>query len=257
VQTNAVELPVKGVGFERLRPRGAHYWGNPRLVHAIQQAAATVERVRPGGAPLLVGDLSARYGGAIEGHHSHRTGRDVDLLWYVTTPSGAPIPNPGFVRVDTDGLASVPPSQGYVALDLDRQWLLFKTLLTSQEVAVQFLFVSSKVEALLIDYARAKSESPELVWRAETVMLEPADSASHDDHAHLRIACAPEESIQGCEGGGPYWPWLPEEPTLSAALRLRWLDDIAGDDSLEVEAPASSAQQTSSVPTSANQKGGT
>jgi hypothetical protein len=30
---------------------------------------------------------------------------------------------------------------------------------------------------------------------------------------HLRTACTPEEAVIGCEGGGPYWPWLPPLPT--------------------------------------------
>ncbi len=36
---------------------------------------------------------------------SHRTGHDADILLFVTTLSGAPVPSPGFVRFDTDGLA--------------------------------------------------------------------------------------------------------------------------------------------------------
>jgi hypothetical protein len=50
------------------------------------------------------------------------------------------------------------------------------------------------------------------VWHAETVMLQPKDSLPHDDHLHLRTACLPDEAVLGCEGGGPYWPWLPPLP---------------------------------------------
>ena len=46
-------------------------------------------------------------------------------------------------------------------------------------------------------------------------MLQPADSLPHDDHLHLRTACTPEEALVGCEGGGPYWPWLPPLPRLA------------------------------------------
>jgi len=33
---------------------------------------------------------------------------------------------------------------------------------------------------------------------------------------HLRIACSPDASVQGCEGGGPYWSWLPPPSELQA-----------------------------------------
>ena len=209
--TNGEELPRRGTGFRRYRPRSPNYWGNPRLIRALTSVAAQVDKQRPGGAPLLVGDISARYGGKIPGHRSHRTGRDADLLFYVTTPEGAPIRSPGFVRLGTDGLGRVKigEDERFVRLDVERTWLLVKNLLRSKHIGVQWLFVSRGVEALLIDYALARGEDLELVWHAETVLLQPGDSSPHDDHFHLRIACLPAEMLQGCEGGGPYWPWLP------------------------------------------------
>ena len=77
---------------------------------------------------------------------------------------------------------------------------------------MQWLFISTPLEALIIEYARARGEDPELVWHAESVMQQPGDSSPHDDHLHLRIACTPDEALAGCEGGGPYWPWLPSLP---------------------------------------------
>jgi penicillin-insensitive murein endopeptidase len=239
--TGAVELPQRGEGYARYRQVSPHYWGNPRLVRAIETAAAAVMRERPGGAPLLVGDLSARGGGKISGHNSHRTGRDVDLLWYVTTPAGAPVLSPGFVRVGPDGLARVDGAEEerFLALDVERQWLLFKELLTTEGVGVQFFFVSRDVEALLVEYALSRGEQLELVWHAQTVMLQPADSAAHDDHVHMRIACTAEEAATGCEGGGPHWEWLPPRPALGP-LDARSLAEIARDDPFLLEPVATS-----------------
>ena len=232
VQSEAEELPVRGPGFVRYRPQSTHYFGRPRLVSALQRAAADLERDAPGGAPLSIGDLSAKDGGRISGHDSHRTGRDVDLLFLVTTPEGAPLPSPGFVRFEGDGLARVQETGTFVRLDVDREWRLLRSLLTSPEIGVQYLFVCHEVEALLIDRARALGEPDALVWQAETVMLEPSDSLRHDDHVHLRIACSPDEAVAGCSGGGPRWQWL---PAYGAA---RPLDDqdlrrIAGEDPFE------------------------
>jgi penicillin-insensitive murein endopeptidase len=217
VLSEGVELPRSGDGFRWLNPSGHHY-GVPRLVDAVQMAAAAVDRERPGGAPLMVGDLSKRFGGQINGHATHRTGRDVDLLFYIMTPSGEPLQNSGFYKFGPDGLAFIPSDHGgprYVRLDVDREWLLVKTLLLLPQANVQWMFISAPLEGLLTEYARARGESPELIWHAETVMLQPRDSLPHDDHMHLRTACTPDESLVGCVGGGPYWPWLPALPTTA------------------------------------------
>ncbi len=209
VQTGAVELPERGPGFVRYRKHGAYNWAQPELVEAITLAAREVQEQRPGGPPLVVGDLSARHGGKVSRHASHRSGRDVDLLWYVTTPEGAPLQNQHFVQLGSDGLG-LTPGRRYVRLDVPRQWLLVRSLLRALDV--QWMFVSSDVEALLIDYALASGEDPELLWRAQSVLQEPPDSLPHDDHLHLRIACSPAASVRGCAGGGPYWSWLPPHP---------------------------------------------
>jgi len=231
VQTGAVELPRQGKGFVRYRPQGKHHWGRPRLVSALVRIAAEIEDERPGGV-LVIGDLGAASGGKIPGHASHRSGRDVDLLFYALTPSGAPLVSPGFVRYEADGLATEPGRGDYVRLDVEREWLLVKKLVSASELGVQFMFVSKPVEAALMAYARARDEPLELQDRAQTMMLQPSDSLPHDDHLHLRIACSPEEIQAGCSGGGPYWDWLPPLPA-SAPLSQQLLEEIAQDEPLE------------------------
>jgi penicillin-insensitive murein endopeptidase len=217
VITDAVELPAEGDGFVRYRKNGENHWGNPRLVRALETAAANVREKMPGVAPLVVGDLSGHFGGKIPRHQSHRSGRDVDLPWFVTTPEGIPVRNPGFVNVAADGLARVEGTDTFVRLDVPREWLLVKELVTSKDADVLWMFCSREVEALLVEYARARGEPMDLVWRAETVLWQPGDSLTHDDHIHLRIACTPEEAVLGCEGGGPRWEWLSPLPELTAA----------------------------------------
>ncbi|HMJ14366.1 MAG TPA: hypothetical protein VK524_23280, partial [Polyangiaceae bacterium] len=89
------------------------------------------------------------------------------------------------------------------------------------------------IEALLIDYAIARGENLSLVWQAETVLLQPGDSAPHDDHIHVRIACTPEEAVLGCEGGGPLWEWLPAAAS-AGPLGPDDLDRIVAEDPLEL-----------------------
>jgi penicillin-insensitive murein endopeptidase len=244
VLVGGLELPKEGPGF-RWFNRAGHHYGVARLVTALAEAAAIVEDERPGGAPLLVGDLSKRLGGQIAGHRTHRSGRDVDLLFYAETPGGDPVRSPGFLPFGPDGLAFIPPDRGgprFVRLDVPREWLLIKSLLTNPDANVQWMFISSPLEALITEYARARGEELDLVWRAESVMIQPTDSLPHDDHLHLRTACTAEEVIVGCEGGGPHWPWLPPLPALEMdetddALALALLAPIPTE-SKRAEAPA-------------------
>jgi len=208
VVTNAVALPKKGDGYVLYRDDGVR-WGLPRLVHAIENAASKVAESRPG-PPLVVGDLSERYGGETARHRSHRSGRDADILFYVTTPRGVPVKSPGFVKFGSDGLGSGSGDKVY-RFDVERNWELVRTFLLDDDV--QWMFVARQVEVLLIEHAIGLGEPLDLVWRAQTVLRQPGDSAPHDDHFHLRLACSTEEMVEGCEGG-PRWPWQEELPEL-------------------------------------------
>ncbi|HTJ83926.1 MAG TPA: penicillin-insensitive murein endopeptidase [Polyangiaceae bacterium] len=214
VVTDAASLPNKGPGFERFRTDDVR-WGSPRLVSLVKNAAAEVAKKRPG-ATLVVGDLGERFGGETLRHRSHRSGRDVDLLLYLETPTGKPMKSPGFLKVGADGLAAIPDKHAFARIDVDRTWLLAKALLTQADVDIQWIFVSRPVEAMLIEHARALGEDPEILYRAETVFAQPSDSTPHDDHFHVRIACTADEAVAGCEGG-PRRPWQsgPEPLELS------------------------------------------
>lgn len=237
VQTGADELPSSGDGFVAYRPHGAANWGRPRLIRAIARAVAKVRAELPDTPPLVVGDLSARAGGEIPRHRSHRTGRDADLLFYVTTPSGAPVRSPGFIKLQSDGLAKLYATGDFLRLDVPRNWLLVKSLLQDPEIRVQWLFVSRAIEALLIDYARARGEDPELIWRAETVLLQPKDSSPHADHFHMRIACSEAELNAGCVGP-PYWQWVPQPPAGD------WLDEATLDAITKSDPPPTAGNST-------------
>src|SRR5262249_6693250 len=118
VLTVASPLAPSGDGYRRLRDDDVR-WGNPHLVAAIRRGARRVAHERTDGAPLVVGDLSTRFGGEASGHRSHRTGRDGDLLFYVTTPDGRAVASPGFVRFGADGLARTERGP-FVRLDVER-----------------------------------------------------------------------------------------------------------------------------------------
>ena len=231
VLTGAVELPREGEGYKWLVREGRddRHYGIPRFVGAIERAAAKVAKERPGGV-LGIGDLSTKTGGGpLLPHLSHRTGRDADLLLYVVTLEGAPVESPGFIHVENDGLAWDEKGKRFLRFDVERQWLLVKALVEDPEARIQWIFASRNVRALLVDWARARGESPDTIVRAMEVMLQPQPGGAHDDHVHIRTACTPAEVVAGCEPTGPKREWIesrdlwtleapPADQELAAAL---------------------------------------
>jgi len=204
--TDSAELPPEGEGYKWLRQDDRHH-GLPRFVTAIERAAAAVTRQRPG-AMLAVGDLSAKRGGQLLPHFSHRTGRDADLLLYMTTLEGAPAESPGFIHVGSDGLAWDEKGKRFLRFDVERTWLLVKTLVEDPDARIQWVFVNRNIEALLLQWARARGEPGDTIAHAMDVMLEPHPGGPHDDHVHIRTACSRAEMAAGCEPTGPTRPWI-------------------------------------------------
>ncbi|MBX3229985.1 MAG: penicillin-insensitive murein endopeptidase [Labilithrix sp.] len=232
--TGSAELPRSGEGFKWLR-NDDHHHGVPRFVAAIERAAGSVARQRPG-AMLSVGDISALHGGMLMPHLSHRSGRDADLLLYWTTLDGAPVETPGWIRMQADGLAWDEKGKRFLRFDVERTWLLVKALLEDPEARVQWVFANRKVNALLVEWARARGDSNATIARAIDVMLEPRPGGPHDDHVHVRTACTAAEIIAGCEPTGPPRPWLlalddafelPSDHELATALFQPYRSDGA------------------------------
>jgi len=216
VLTNPVPLPKSGPGYVRIKRNGNHY-GTPALVEAIEYATAHVQREIPG-PPIHVGDLSGRRGGKIPNHNSHRSGRDADFIFYATDLGGARIASPGWTNYGPDGIGVAHRSKHgriYVRFDVERNWQLVKALLRAPSADIMWLFMSNPLKALLTEYAIARGEEPTLVWHAENVMHQPRNALPHDDHFHVRIMCPSGSGVNGCEQGGPTWPWLAPSPGLA------------------------------------------
>lgn len=232
------ELPMAGAGFVRARPTDPTHWGTPSLVSAIERAAADVSRALPGTLPLRVGDLSAPGGGRHPRHHSHRTGRDADVMYYAVDSSGRPVDGTGLVHYGRYGYAVDPASGSLVFLDEARNWHFVRTLLLDPRANVQWIFCAWGVKRRLLEYAAANEPNPEVLFRATQVLHQPRDARPHDDHMHVRFACTGEDRANGCIDLGPLWTWLrrdAEKPASAAgaamnddALVAALLDDEPG-----------------------------
>lgn len=249
VLADGAELARNGEGLRWLRGNDRH-WGLPRFTGAIERAAARVAHERPG-ARLAVGDLSTPTGGGpLSPHFSHRSGVDADLLFYVTSLGGAPVDSPGFVHVGADGLAEDEAHGRWLRFDVEREWLLVRALVEDPHARIQWIFVSDVVQALVLEWAVARGDSPELIRRAQSVMLQPNPGGVHDDHIHVRTTCAPEERVTGCEPIGPRRPWLTYElPALQDSDR-----DLALALLQPLETPTAAAAMPASAQTSPHAK---
>jgi penicillin-insensitive murein endopeptidase len=173
-------------GSKTLRQReGSHSWGLPQLVHMLRHAASAVAR-KHARSQMLVGDLSGRTGGHLDGHGSHQTGRDADVGFYVTNSKGKPMAVKRFIPFDAAGNAR--DVQG-VHFDEARNWAMIEAMLKDEKAGVRYMFISNALRSKLLAYAARKHVSKELVERASTVMISPNDADLHDDHIHVRIGC--------------------------------------------------------------------
>jgi penicillin-insensitive murein DD-endopeptidase len=182
----------------RLRPtkhmrirEGARTWGMPSLIRLLRRTATEVAK-KHRGSTLLVGDLSAKRGGPIEGHTSHQSGRDVDIAFFVANSKGKPVPVKRFIPFDANGNGT---DRTWARFDDARNWTLVEALLSDEEVTVRYIFVGQGLRARLLAYAAKKRVPKDLVARATAVLVSSKDSSEHDDHFHIRIACPPSTPL--------------------------------------------------------------
>ncbi|MFO0715127.1 MAG: penicillin-insensitive murein endopeptidase [Sandaracinus sp.] len=201
-------LADRGPHFERARPGEPTRGGVPRLVSALERASSDVEHAFPGGMPLRIGDLASPTGGRHSRHRSHRSGRDVDILYYLMSPTGVPVEPRGRVAFSRFGVAPDPETGEIVVFDDARNWQLVRSLLTDPSLEVQWIFCSRGVKSRLLRHALATEPDRALLARAAYVLAQPANAAPHDDHFHVRVLCTREETALGCRDVAPIWPWL-------------------------------------------------
>jgi penicillin-insensitive murein endopeptidase len=163
-------------------------WGLPSLVGLIDRAAKRVARRYPD-AVLSVGDLSRREGGELERHHSHKSGRDADLGFYLRNAADKPLLPARFVTFSARGEATDLPG---AVFDDARNWALVEALLDDHEARVSHIFVARHIRARLLRYAEKHGVASDVRQRAADVMMQPS-LAAHDDHFHVRIGCPPDQ----------------------------------------------------------------
>lgn len=202
---HASRMPTSGTGFIIVEPWLSRElsFGTDELVAAVQRAALAVAE-KYDGSLLAVGDLSERDGGAVSGHRSHQSGRDVDLIYYALDEAGDPLPpDRHMAYYRSSGRADYARNPKWTKdirvryFDMARNWALVKALATDSEFPVSRIFVSHRVKRWLLDYAKAAGESPDTIATVRAVLKRPSDSKAHNDHMHVRIGCSTEDQGLG------------------------------------------------------------
>jgi penicillin-insensitive murein DD-endopeptidase len=167
------------------QPDGARSWGLPTLVRLVQSAAAKVARKHKGSV-MLVGDLSGRTGGPIDGREGHQSGREVDIAFYVTNSHGKAVNVRHFVAMDGSGKGR---ELTWATFDEARNWLVVEALVSAEKADVQHIYVSSALKARLLAYASRGHATKDVIARASSLLTRAGEGESRDDHFHVRIAC--------------------------------------------------------------------
>jgi penicillin-insensitive murein endopeptidase len=178
----------------RVRKSSREYvYGYPSLVLMLHRSARDVAKAAVGSV-LLIGDLSSRDGGPLSGHHSHQSGRDADVGFYVTNLEDRPIPSKEFVAFDGDGKAK---DGSGVRFDDRRNWLLVESWVKDRRAGLAHVFVSDPLRARLLRFARMHPRHAPFVDKAAALLQQPENGEPHDDHFHVRISC-PESMAEIC-----------------------------------------------------------
>ena len=236
VLLHGVAMPFAGSGYEippDWRARGHRYTtlSNQRWLADVFRE---VERRFPGSIAYM-GDLSAKNGGDSTQHHSHSSGRDVDIFYFACDSTGRAIHDlPAMLHFAPDGRAHrwsvgkvgqvikrpLPDAQ----FDVRRNWALVQAMLEIPPVEVQWIFVEHDFGALLLGEGARAGAPPATLAKAQALIHQPTDSQPHDDHMHVRLFCDASDRALGCSDKGPKrwlkknWKYMPSAESMVASF---------------------------------------
>lgn len=160
-------------------------WGVRELVDAIDHAAREVRKRYPDSV-LGVGHLSHQFGGEIERHHSHESGRDADLAFYLVDVAGRPAPRDRFLTILPNGIAA---ADSHLRFDEGRNWALVSALVSDPKARVTHIFAVNHLRTRLLAYGARVGAPAAVRTRVAELMMQPHHALPHDDHFHVRVGC--------------------------------------------------------------------
>lgn len=159
---------------------------------ALTRAFEAVAARWPASPRVEIRDASVEHGGPLAGHHSHQSGRDVDLAYFRRTCGG-----------ETCRHHRVGPAD----LDAERQWALLEVWLRAG--LVDYVFIDHALQEPLYRAARASgASSADLArwfqWPGDQDLHAGVirHAHGHADHLHVRFGCAEHDRECGPRRGG-------------------------------------------------------
>jgi murein endopeptidase/LysM repeat protein len=175
---DGIQLPDNPALYTVRNP--AHSWGSSLTVSELQRAIRDFRERTGFDREVLVADMSREHGGRFRPHHSHTSGRDVDIRLPLRL---------GIRKGVVPQLAS--------QVDWDATWALIRAFASGGQL--QYVFLSrSRQQALYEAAQRAGTSASELQQfiqyprHSRTAVVRHAHG--HTEHMHLRFKCAPNES---------------------------------------------------------------
>ena len=178
---NGVQLPPMSELYRIWNDDKA--WGTPEMIQAIVTSSEEMAWLMPSADPLIVGDISTRFGGFLHGHKSHRAGVDADIG--IFTVGGHQPQGGGFEYVTPE------------TMDYETNWLFWRTLLETgmvDRILLDQKLIDAMREHLIatgeLSYQEAQAVFPPRgtprLW-ARTGVFQHA--SGHANHIHLRVLC--------------------------------------------------------------------
>lgn len=199
-----------------------NFYGTVELVRMLQRSARAIAHVWPG-SRLTVGELSSQRGGWIAGHRSHRSGRDVDVAFYMRDARGHMQRALRFVPFAHLQAAHGMGQPAY-QFDDERNWALVASMLRDPDARVQYMFVAEPIRRRLLKAGYRAGAGQTFLRAAAAVMTEPKQGHKHADHFHVRIFCSRDDR-PACVDETPYWPWYdgrPPDGRFTRLPRIHW-----------------------------------
>jgi murein endopeptidase len=184
----SVGSPTQGrlLDPERLPPHAGYLvrereraWGTLETVQSIVQAFDAMRRRDPAAPRVKIHDLSLKHGGAMTDHHSHQSGRDVDIAYYQRECTGSVCE---FRKI------------GPTEIDAERTWGLLRHWL--EKDSTEAIFIDYALQAPLYRAARAAGASASELRKWFQYPSGPTHPLGvvrhfprHADHMHVRFVC--------------------------------------------------------------------
>ena len=161
-----------------------------REVHAALRSAARHVVSRCPGARVAYMDVSARRGGRLWPHKSHRRGVDVDVQFIGQLEDGTRRPvGPGVLRLGYLAKYGEDGRRGGLRFDAEANWFFIEGLRVNEHCVVEVVFVEPYVKSWLLEAGREAGALTEaLQWAEDTLRYAGDEAADHKDHFHVRFA---------------------------------------------------------------------